>query len=296
VGKERIWALAAEPLEALAEVALDDVVYLAPVAQDFEALRRRVAAAQGDRGTPVLYQLLPGQVPPSELVGTAVYDLLPALLDARRGDAGALDSLASLPVGSTAIWPLIAGISDDPARWREGCEALASAGVAVCQPLVLHLKPRQRRRLAEQLDEDAFSALFHRSAPSERDFAVSAAQAGLCPFLPRPLPRPPFQHPQNRRMAAELALIGELWHRLGHTGSRGAAFYRASRWLDATTYDVAALAREGNLEVIEPLDAASRQAVRECLEESKSRIRRELEAEYLQTPSHRDTIGAGGSE
>jgi hypothetical protein len=287
-------------LEALAELSLDDVLYLPPVpdgeeaGEDFEALRHRIAAECSSRGTPVLFQLFPGETVRPETERTlVVFDLLPVLLGWRAGEE--VEALSSLPPASVAVWPLIPGVSDDPAVWRRGCEELAGVGVKACQPLCLGLKPRQRRRLAEPLDEAAFAALFHHRAPSEQAFAACAAEFGLEPFLPRPLPHPPFLQRENRRLGEELALIGELWYRLGRTGSRGAGFYRAARWMDATTYDVGALAREGNLGVVQPLDAASREVILEVLEQGGSQLLQELKAEYLQHPRPRDTIPAGGN-
>jgi hypothetical protein len=300
-GKQKEWGTAASQLRVLAELPLDDVLYLPPVAagnsagEDFEALRRRVAEAQGERGTPLLYQLFPGEAVPGEAEGAAVvFDLLPVILGWRMGEPRT--ALEALPPGSVAVWPLIPGVSDDAEDWRQGCERLAAAGVVACQPLALQMQPKQRRRLAERLDEAVFSALFHHPPPSERAFARCAAEHGLEPFLPRPLPRAPRPVGENRRLGGELALIGELWHRLGHTGSRGAGFYRASRWLDATTYDVAALVREGNLGVVEPLDAASREVIEQVLESGTSQLLQELKQEYLHASPPRDTIPVGGNQ
>ena len=52
--------------------------------------------------------------------GAVVYDLLPLLLE---GDLG---RLASLPSGATVVWPLIAGISNDPVLWQDGCGRLTA--------------------------------------------------------------------------------------------------------------------------------------------------------------------------
>ena len=71
------------------------------------------------------------------------------------------------------------------------------------------------------------------SRPSEREFARAARRHGLDPFLPRPLPRPPVLRIENRRIGGVLALIAELWLRLGRSEEQGQAFFRAARWIDA---------------------------------------------------------------
>ena len=81
-----------------------------------------------------------------------------------------------------------------------------------------------------------------------------AHRHGLEPFLSRPLPRPPVLGAGNRRIGGVLALAGELWLRLGRPVEQGQALYRAARWVDRSSYDLEALAREGNLGVL-PLDA-----------------------------------------
>ena len=160
------------------------------------------------------------------------------------------------------MWPLVAGLTDDPALWDRGCRELAAAGVRWVQALTPALEPADRRRLAEQFGggERAFAALFHGRPPSERDFARTAHLYGLEPFLDRPLPA---RESGNRWIGGVLALAAELWLRLGRPVEQGQAFFRAARWVDRAQYDLHALAREGNLSVL-PLDAASREIVAEC--------------------------------
>jgi len=238
------------PLADLLGAPFDDVVWLPPVHPDRAAERDDVARRHLDAGTPVLVHRLPGEpLPPEDAV--ALHDLLPALLHRD------LAALAALPAGASAVWPLIAGCTDEPALWHDGCAALAAAGVAVVQSAVPQLTPVDRRRLAHGLDEAAFQRLFHGGEPDERAFARVAAAAGLAVFLPRPLPRPPATGQSSRRVAAALFLVAELWLRLGRAPSQGQAFFRAARWVDESSYDPEALAREGNLGVVEVLDAAS---------------------------------------
>jgi hypothetical protein len=230
-------------------------------------------------GTPVLIQLFPGEeskVPPVQGV-TFVVDVLEPLMS---GDLGRLDRV---PSGGSVVWPLIPGITDDPFLWEEGCRRLAAAGARCAQGLAPVLSPADRHRLLEELEnpDGAFEALFHKEPPSERDFARVAHRHGLAPFLPRPVPRAPIVGRENRRIGEVLALIAELWLRLGKPVEQGQSFYRSARWIDETTYDVEALAREGNLAVIKTLDERSLEVVAEVVEMEASELLSELLSEYV---------------
>ncbi len=84
----------------------------------------------------------------------------------------------------------------------------------------------------------------------------------------------------NRRIGGVLALAAEIWLRLGRPVETGQALYRDARWADRTTYDLEALAREGNLGVL-PLDPLSREIVAECEEAGESEHLARLLQEYL---------------
>jgi hypothetical protein len=263
---------------AVPAVPLDDVLYFPPVPPRRAAARDELARERLMAGTPVLVQLLPGEestVPP--VAGAAfVIDLLQTLLERDLG------ALRRLPAGATAAWPLLPGLTDDPALWELGCRDLAAAGVRCVQGTALTLTPADRRRLAERWggEEDTFDALFHREPRAERDFARAAHRHGLAPFLPRPLPRPPLLGAGNRRIGGALALAAEVWLRLGRPVETGQALYRDARWTDRTLYDLEALAREGNLGVL-PFDPLSREIVAECEREGESESLDRLLAEYL---------------
>ncbi len=196
------------------------------------------------------------------------------------------------------MWPLAAGLTDDPALWEAGCARLAAAGAATVQALALDLEPAERRRLVERCGEAAFEPLFHRPPPdarTERDFARTAHRHGLDPFLPRPLPAPAsagaagaggtagFRRAAavNRRLAGELALAGELWLRLGRPAGPGQALYAAARQADRTPYDLAGLAREKNLAPLSWLDAAGRRMVEEGAAGESPALLADLLAEYV---------------
>jgi hypothetical protein len=265
----------------LAGEPLDDVLYLPPVPTRRAAARDKLAGSRLVDGTPVVLQLFPGDESTVPVVsGMAfVFDLLPALL------ARDFERMDKVPRGGTAVWALISGLTDDPALWDEGCARLAAAGVRCVQAVAPELSPADRRRLAERWateenEEALFEALFHKQPPSERDFARVAHRHGLTPFLPRPLPRPPVLRIENRRIGGVLALIAELWLRLGRSEEQGQAFFRDARWIDETQYDVEAVADEGNLAVL-PLEPASHQVIAEVVETGASELLNGLLADYV---------------
>jgi hypothetical protein len=266
-------------LETLSEIPLDDVLYLPPVPSKRSGARDDLATARLVDGTPVLVHLFPGEesrIPPVQGV-TFVFDLLAVLLE---GEMGKLDRL---PTGASVAWPLVPALTDDPALWDEGCRRLASAGARCAQAVTPLLVPADRRRLLDELEkpDDVFEPLFHREPPAERDFARVAHRHGLDPFLPRPLPRAPIVGRENRRIGEVLALVAELWLRLGRSPEQGQSFYRAARWVDETAYDLDALVREGNLGVIPALDDRSREVAVEVVEAGESELLEELLEEYL---------------
>lgn len=238
----------------------DDLVYLPPVPAALDAARVRRMQTLVAAGTPVLFQLLPGAAPPAPAGGAlVVYDPLPALLS---GDAALLAPPAGAGV-SAAVWPLVAGLSDAEALADGACSRLAAAGVRAVQAVALKLSPGDRRAIAEAAVGELFDAVFHQPPPDERRFARIAAAHGLAPLLPRPLP--PASAAGNRRLAGLLATAGELWLRLGRSEPRGQALFRAARWADTTAYDLAALARDGHLSVVEALDPDSRALIEEAV-------------------------------
>lgn len=264
-------------LPGLPARALDDVVYLPPVERAARGARDALARDMARQGSPVLVQVMPGEAPPG-LPVLAIYDLLQPLL------TGNLALLAELPRGSQTVWPLIAGVTDDPALVRSGLEILVAAGVAQVQGLTLDLAPADRRWLAGDGDEQRFAKLFHAPPPSERDFAVRAEAFGYAPFMARPALSSAASSPTlrtNRRLGEALALSAELWLRLGKPVSRGQAFYRAMRYIDRCRHDLGVLFREGNLGVLEWLDPDSRAVVEETLQSGESRLLAQLLAAYL---------------
>jgi hypothetical protein len=259
---------------------LDDLLYLAPVDPERAAERDRLARARLAEGTPVLVQLRPGEA--ADAPGAVpVFDLLPVLLAHLAQTSGDLAPLALLPAGSTAVWPLLPGLTDDPGLWREGGEILAERGVSAVQALAVRLEPGDRRRLVDLGGEGVFDAVFHGELPAERPFARAAHRLGLGAFLPRPLPRPPVLGSGNRRIAGVLALAAELWLRLGRPVGQGQDLYAMARQVDRTAYDLSALAREGNLGFLGWLSGLGREVVGEQAATGGSTLLAALLAEYL---------------
>ena len=255
---------------------LDDLFYLPPVPGDRAVARDRWAAGLIESGTPVLIQLEPGDA--TEVAeARVVYDLLRPLLE------GDVAQLSELPAAANAVWPLIPSVTDSTELWQRGCAALAEAGVAVVQPSVVELSADQRRQLAEAGGEGAFEALFHGASPTEQEFSRYAASHGLAAWTPRPSGFGTARQLRNRRLAGDLALAGELWLRLGRSVAAGQALLLASRRADATRRDLAALAREGNLGVLDWLDGRSVDLVAEITATGRSSSVEALIAEYLES-------------
>lgn len=253
--------------------SIHDLLYLAPVdhgrQKALDALIRDLERAC----VAVVVQRRPGEPDARE---TDVLDLLDLLL------VEGVKSLEDIETTQrTAVWPLIAGLTDNPDDWQAGLAALAAAGLETVVPLTLDLDPVDCRRLANFTDEAGYQALFHGAKPDDREFARAAALHGLAAFPQRPDVPGSERDRFSRRVAAELAHAAELWLRLGRAEAAGQELLRASRWTDRSKHDLRALAREGNLEVVPWLDAQSRGVVGDLAAGRRSSLSRELEAEYL---------------
>ncbi len=254
--------------------AASDVVYLPPVDPELEPHRRELARAWAFTGTPVLVQRRLGDGAAEAEEIAEVWDLLPTLLDRD------LSPLGGLPDGAQAVWPLIPAVTDEAEVVAEGLDRLADAGVAAVQPLVLDLSAQAKRRLLESAGEGAFDRLFHGPPPAEREFAASARERGMKLFVSRPLPTGNPRLALRRRCAGELRLAAYLAYRLGWPEAESQAFLRAARWIDREDHDVAALAEEGNLEIVDWIDARSRAVVESIVESGNSPLVESLIVEF----------------
>jgi hypothetical protein len=263
-----------DTLPSLDGADLDDFLVLPPVKDELNRARDLLATSLIEKGAPVLIQLRPGER--CEVAqARKIYDLLGPVL---RGE---FKQLTKLPAGSTAVWPLLPGLSDHEEVWNEGLSLLQAVGVSCVQPVTVDLLPRERRFLAEGRDDHVFDALFHGPSPSEQAFARCADRYGLEVFMRRkPTGRTPRVE-NNRRIAADLALSGELWLRLGRSVNGGQALFRAARGAESTHYDLMALAREKNLMVMGWLDAKTLAVIQEIVREGGAGLLQELMDEYL---------------
>ena len=124
------------------------------------------------------------------------------------------------------------------------------------------LEPADRRRLVERSGAERFEAVFHGRPRGEAELARAAAAFGL-PTLPErpPLPGMAPRAARNRQLATLLAEAGDLEIRVGGSEVEGSALLAAARHLERTGFDVAGLAREGNLAPLEWLAPSARRIV-----------------------------------
>lgn len=294
-----------EGLPAVPEGPLDDVLYLPPVAPAFRRELDRLARTHLERGTPVLVQRLMGD-PPPPAGAVAVWDPTAVLLEGGGVEPGGVP----LPIGGGAqvnhppgepgeaegeaggpvlLWPLLPGLSDEPAGLEQVLGRLSGGGSGssrgwTVHPLVPPLDPRDRRRLAERSSRESealFHKLFHGPRPDPREACRRVAGAGLAAWPERPLPRPPLPGAAARRAVGWLSLAAELHHRLGRPAAAHRGFL-AARLADQAR-DLAALAREGHLAMLEGVGAEERELLARALEGRPPRLRA-LEEEYLALP------------
>lgn len=274
VDGERAAQAAFPPAESagLAE-GLTDVTYLPPVGAVHnwwrQELRERLVESRCD---PVVQCLLGEDLEAGG--GTVVVDLTPALLPPR------LALLDSVPSGAHCCWPLIPGLTSDEALWREGLERLAKAGASGVQPMIPELSSTIRRRLGERAGRQGYQELFHGPSPDLRGFARAAHDLGLAAFVERPACGRTGRALANRKIATRLLMIGELIQRTRGSVDESLGFYRAGRWADRESLDIADLVRGGNLGLVPELRHESALEIERLVRGAASERLADLEREY----------------
>jgi hypothetical protein len=236
-------------------------VYLPPVPLTLEGPRNALAGRLAEAGSPVVVQVVAGTgLAPAPSPGVeVVVDVLSTLVSGRSDEA-----LASAPPQSVALWPLVAGLSDNEKTCRGGCEALAAAGVRCVQPVAPELEARERQRLLDASPDAAaaFERVFHGERPSEQAFARIAAEFGLATVYRR---RADSEGRAARNFAAAemLSLAGDVWLRLGRSEALAQELFRASRAAEEAAFDLRATVLEGNLDVIPWLSSSASELLEE---------------------------------
>ncbi len=241
----------------------------------------RLASTLAAAGSPALVALDPGEAIDLPESAVRVWDPLPWLLESV--DRG-IERLADCAPPGGRLWvvlPLLPGLWRDAAELERLIAAAAVSAPEVLLPVAPELEPTDRRRLAETLGEDRFEAVFHREPPSERHVAAMLAARGLDwrPARPR-LPGLSPRMARNRELAAALSEASELWLRLGRAEPEGLALAAAARHLDGSALDLASIAREGNLDVLEWLPPPARSLVAGLVESGRSTLLEELAAAW----------------
>lgn len=245
-----------------------DLVGLPPVPAALAAERAALAAALAAAGMSVLAQDVVGAEIRPAGVAVGVLDLTAALLAPATG-LDRIRAAAPARAGAALTWvalPLLAGVTPTGAAldpWLDAIVELRPDALLLPAP---ELGPADRRRLAEAAGEERYEAIFHGPPVDARAVARAAARRGLPLVAGRPpLPAAAPRAARNRQLAAALAEAGDLWLRLGRSEPEGEALLAAARHLDATALDLAALAREGNLGVVDWLSASARRLIEESL-------------------------------
>ncbi len=249
------------------------LLYVPPIEQDLAREREAWIEGLAAEGVSLLVQRSPGDGAAS---GTGALDLLPWLLS---GELRELETTCEV-----AVWPLVAGISDDPALWETGLATLAGVGVTSVVPVTLELDAKQRRILAGYTGEDGYQALFHGPTPDERALARRATSHGFGVFARYPNFRGSARHRFARLAACELTHTGVLWLRVGRSEVGGQEMLRAARFCKGSPHDLEALAREGNLDIVPWLTTDARQVIEHLAAGCPSELRLRLEEEYLAEP------------
>jgi hypothetical protein len=260
---------------------LADVAYLPPPAPFERALRDELAAAAVESGlAPVVHLTWDEPVPPLPPGDCRLLvDCLPALLEAAE-ELTRAPAAGGEAESAEVIWllPKLAGVDDGGELLAAWLSALGARRVHVYEP---RFTGAELRRLAEAARRPLdFEALFHGEPLDATAWMRAAHRAGLRVLHPRP-PGPPGAREERRRLAGVLAQAADLWLRGGRPAEDGQALFRAAREVDRTPYDLAALARDGNLKVLDWLEGPAAALAESWLATRETPLLAELVAEVL---------------
>lgn len=272
----------------------DEVLYVPPVPEEFEAERCRSAARWSQAGRPLLLQVVAGSG-----LGARHLDAISEsgrnLLDANtRAQVvtlwdptamllrGAADELPKPPPECWVLWPVVPAVSDDLELIRGFVEDSAAQGVPGILPLVPNLSPRARREIVDHHGSEAFEALHHGADPNLAEVAAAIVDAGL-DFQP-PRPARETESALHSRACTVLGWLGDLYLRLGEQ-ERGQRILKAQRWLETAQWDFEVIARDGHLDLVPELAGEAGEVLTDLIEPRDSSQLQRVRYEYLRGAS-----------
>jgi hypothetical protein len=254
-----------------------EVTYLPPVPFESRAARDRLAAAIVESGGHALVHIDLDEERPVGFGETHVVDLLGPLLMEARGEPWP-DSFGGVR-GAWVVLPLLPGVPTSGIEgWRRWLARLTAAGAAGAAPVTTSWSARERRLLAASAPESRWDAFFHAVPPSDSELAREIASAGLAALAARPEVGAPPRRSRNRRLASILLATATLGDWLGESEAVAAELRAAARRIEASPLDVEALAREGNLGVLDWLGDEATALLAEAVRKGRSARLAELEA------------------
>jgi hypothetical protein len=255
-----------------------EVTYLPPVPAAARTARDELAAAIVGGGGHALVHLELDEPRERRRGETCVIDLLEPILAEARGEL-ASESIPGTD-GAWVVLPLLPGVPVAGVDgWRLWLDRLANAGAIGAVAVPWQLSTRERRDLADRAPESHWEALFHGVPPSESEVAREIARRGLGLLPPRPEIDFPPRRSRNRRIATHLLAVAALGEMVGESEAVAAELRAAARRVEGSSFDVEALAREGNLELLEWLGPVALDLTSEVARDGRSDRIEALEAQ-----------------
>jgi hypothetical protein len=267
---------------AAAEVApLDDVLYLPPAGPGENVARAELAGAAVERGLRPVVQIevedaaegVPGPC-------TLLIDSLPALLSPGPGEG-----IRRAPPrhGVETVWllPAIPGLTLGAPAEERVCRRVLELGAHAVHVYEPRLEGAELRRLAESAGAVDLPALFHSEPADGTPLMRAARRAGIEVLHPRPIAGVTGRAAEHRVLSGALGQAADLWLRAGRSPLAAQVLFQAARETDRIAFDLRALAREGNLKVLDWLVEPARSAVESWLATGAMPLLDELVAEVL---------------